>query len=80
MTVFGPRSGALLLHRRRETRHAAASILVFDPVDIVDQKKGHPRNGAPRLRGGQSGARARGQERRQGLTAGENVHSYPKRV
>ena len=48
MTVLGERSGAFRLHHRRETRHAAASILFFDPVNIVDQKKGNPRRGAAR--------------------------------
>jgi hypothetical protein len=41
MAAFGERLGALRLHGSRETRHAPASVLVvLDPVDIVDQKKG----------------------------------------
>ena len=41
MTVLGECSGAFRLYYSRETRHAAASVLFFDPVDIVDQKKGN---------------------------------------
>ena len=42
VAVFGDRPGALRLHGSREARHAAAPVLVLlDPVDIVDQKKGH---------------------------------------
>src|ERR1700738_4990351 len=42
MAAFGERPGALRLHGSREARHAPAPVLVvLDPVDIVDQKKGH---------------------------------------
>jgi hypothetical protein len=46
MAVLGERSGAFRLYHCRETRHAAASVFFFDPVDIVDQKKGNMHGGA----------------------------------
>jgi hypothetical protein len=78
VAAFGARPGALRLHRGREARHAAAPILVLlDSVDIVDQKKGHPggASGGSGTRSGDGNARACGQDRRQGLAAGELCHS-----
>ena len=77
MTVLGERSGAFRLYYSRETRHAAASVPFFDPVDIVDQKKGNTGGGAVGMRGTRGwhrGTRACSQNRCQGLTAGEFMH------
>ena len=82
VAVFGERPGALRLHGRREARHAAAPVLVLlDPVDIVDQKKGHAGGGTSGGRGARGwggNARAGGQHGRQGLAAGELSHGMPR--
>ena len=62
MTVLGERSGAFRLHHRRKARHAAASVLFLDPVNIVDQQKRNPRGGAVRTGRGHGNSRASGQD------------------
>src|SRR6202011_6339382 len=59
MTVFGEGPRPLRLHGSREARHTAATVLVLlDPIDIVDEKKGHP-GGASGGRGTRGGGNAR---------------------